>query len=174
VTFVKGQQFTIEHRRRLSEAKRGKATWNKGKKGMPGTNLGRKFDDTWRKNLRKSHIGQKPWNTGLKGYLAKENHWNWKGGITKLHFQIRHCYEYRLWRNDVFTRDGFSCVLCGSTGCYLNADHYPVLFSEIFRKYKFRNLEEARKCSELWDINNGRTLCERCHYKVTWRKEIND
>ena len=29
-----------------------------------------------------------------------------------------------------------------------------------------KTLEEAENCEELWNINNGRTLCYPCHYKT--------
>lgn len=94
----------------------------------------------------------------------KENHWNWRGGITPLTQQIRHSFKYRQWRSDVFTRDDFTCQKCEVRGGYLEADHYPKKFSEIFHENKIKTLEEALNCEELWNINNGRTLCKKCHH----------
>ena len=58
----------------------------------------------------------------LKNYYAKHcfkhsirrgsKNNKWKGGITPLVQQIRHCFKYRQWRSDVFTRDSYVCVLC--------------------------------------------------------------
>jgi hypothetical protein len=31
--------------------------------------------------------------------------------------------------------------------------------------FGIKSLEEARKCSKLWDINNGISLCKSCHNK---------
>jgi len=28
------------------------------------------------------------------------------------------------------------------------------------------SLEEALNCEELWNVNNGRTLCRKCHNKT--------
>src|SRR3990167_3015861 len=89
--------------------------------------------------------------------------YNWKGGITPLLLQIRNCFEYSRWRSDVFTKDDFTCVLCCQRGCILNADHYPKMFAEIFNEYQPKTLEEALLIEEFWNINNGRTLCEKCH-----------
>jgi hypothetical protein len=96
-----------------------------------------------------------------------ERSWAWKGGITPLTKQIRHCFKSRQWRSDIFARDDFTCVLCGERGGEINADHYPVLFSEIFQNNKITSLEEALICEEFWNINNGRTLCVPCHKAET-------
>ena len=29
-----------------------------------------------------------------------------------------------------------------------------------------KSVDDARKCDELWDTNNGRTLCRDCHRKT--------
>ena len=34
------------------------------------------------------------------------------------------------------------------------------------RDNNIKTLEEAIRCPELWDINNGRTLCNTCHNKT--------
>ena len=93
----------------------------------------------------------------------------WKGGLTLLSFQIRECYQYRQWRSDVFTRDDFTCQNCGERGGYLEADHYPKSFSDIFKEYKIKTFEEAMACEELWNINGGQTLCKKCHRKKNQR-----
>lgn len=131
-----------------SERMKGKIPWNKNKKGL-----------------------QIAWNIGLKGYNAGEKNGNYKGGITPINMQIRSCFEYRQWRSDVFTRDNFACVECNvrsgnGVAVYLEADHYPVMFSKIMIEYNIRSLNEALNCEKFWDINNGRTLCKNCHNKT--------
>jgi hypothetical protein len=61
--------------------------------------------------------------------------------------------------------------MCKAKGVYLNADHYPILFSEIIRNNNIKNMQKARECEILWDINNGRTLCRECHLLVTFNKK---
>jgi len=96
-----------------------------------------------------------------------EKNKNWKGGITSLLQQIRTCFLYRQWRSDIFTRDDFTCVLCGrKESGKLEADHYPKRFSEIFHENKIKTIEEALECEEFWNINNGRTLCQKCHILI--------
>ena len=59
-----------------------------------------------------------PWNRGKKNIQQSgKNHWNWKGGITRLNKnkrkEIMNSFEYKLWRKVVFERDGYTCVWCG-------------------------------------------------------------
>ena len=86
--------------------------------------------------------------------------------------QIRSSFKYRQWRSDVFTRDNFTCINCGATKIYLEADHYPIMFVEIRDAYNLQTLEQAFECEALWNINNGRTLCKECHKKIGRRKKI--
>ena len=85
------------------------------------------------------------------------------------HKSIRELYKYRQWRSSIFQRDNFKCILCGIGG-YVEADHYPVRFIEIVEKYQIKTLEQAVSCEELWDTNNGRTLCRKCH-KANFRRK---
>ena len=90
----------------------------------------------------------------------------WKGGITKLHKQIRQCFKYRLWRSDIFTRDGFTCQQCGDKkGGNLEAHHIKKL-SDILLDYNIKDIDECNLCEEMWNINNGVTLCKSCHQKI--------
>ena len=142
----------LDVRQKLSRIKKGKMP-----KFIP-TFKGLKHTDKYRKKMSKR----------LKG----ENHYNWKGGITSLRQQIRHLFEYRQWRSDIFTRDDFTCILCGQRGGWIEADHYPKRFSTIFHENKIKSLEKALNCEEFWNINNGRTLCWKCHHDKTKRKPL--
>lgn len=52
-----------------------------------------------------------------------------------------------------------------SYGDNLNVDHI-ISFIEILKVWKIKTLEDALNCPDLWDINNGRTLCLDCHRKT--------
>ena len=104
-------------------------------------------------------------NCSLKFRIGKNN-FNWKNGITPLYNQIRNCFEYRQWRSDVFTRDKFTCQKCGDAiGGNLIA-HHIVAFADILKRHKIITFEEAIKCEELWNINNGITYCKDCHIEI--------
>jgi 5-methylcytosine-specific restriction endonuclease McrA len=95
--------------------------------------------------------------------MIKEKAYHWKGGITPLRKLIRHCAKYKEWRLSVMERDDYTCQSCSKRGGWLEVDHFPKLFSEIFHEYNFKSLNDALNCDELWNINNGRTLCRKCH-----------
>lgn len=76
----------------------------------------------------------------------KEEHWNWQGGISLINDK-RDSTEYKEWRQAVYQRDNYKCVICGSKE-KLNAHHI-----KSWKKYP-----ELR-----YDISNGITYCEKCH-----------
>ncbi len=86
----------------------------------------------------------------------------WKGGIKKIDKAIRIMPEYIQWRSDIFQRDNWTCRTCNSKEIYVTAHHIRSL-TNIIKENNITNVVEARKCQELWDINNGITLCEKCH-----------
>ena len=122
-----------------------------------------------RKCQQKFSLGHVPWNKGNKmPERSGSNCHLWKGGITPIHEKIRKCPEYKAWRLDCMERDLFTCQECNQKGGYLEVDHI-IPFSYIIRKNKITTLEEALVCRELWDMDNGRTLCKPCHKKTeTW------
>ena len=99
---------------------------------------GRHLSDDHKKKLRDAFLG------------ARSVHW--KGGITPLNQRIRHSFEYKLWRKAVFERDKYYCVFCGHKGGKLEADHVKPF--SLYPELRFA-------------IDNGRTLCKKCHKIVT-------
>ena len=54
-------------------------------------------------------------------------------------------------------------MLCGKSKCYLEVDHHPVTFAEIFKNNNITTFKEGMDCEKFWDTSNGRTLCLTCH-----------
>jgi len=82
--------------------------------------------------------------------LEGNRHGNWKGGITPENQKHRGSRKYIKWRLDVFKRDNYTCMICGSSGVELNAHHIN----------KFSTHPHLRT-----ELSNGLTLCVPCHKK---------
>lgn len=137
-------------------SRRGKRTWMRGKKHKLSS-----ID-----KIRKAHLGKNAWNKGkeMPQYSGK-NHWNWKGGITKLAISIRQLPQYKNWRERVFKRDNYTCQKCRKRGGDLEADHIKP-FDQILKENHITTIQMAKKCKQLWEVSNGRTLCIPCHMKT--------
>jgi len=94
-----------------------------------------------------------------------DKNWRWKGGITPLRMKIWTSFKSRQWRSDILSRDDFTCQECGKKGCRLEVHHIK-RFAIILEEYKIVTLQQALECDELWNINNGTTLCIDCHNKT--------
>lgn len=171
--------------RRPSEFKAGVEFCCKGCRGelykrrppSPNLELGRVKGENHLKGIKKSEASNNKRSISHKQFYKEhpevaiergkknrgENNYNWKGGVNDLNVAIRLLWENRKWQNKVKDRDGRKCVECNSTEL-LEAHHIKEL-SEIIEIYDIKNIDEARVCEELWNIENGITLCECCHYK---------
>lgn len=88
-------------------------------------------------------------------YVNKgDEHWNWHGGTTPEREAKRKSTEYKLWRKKVYARDNFKCCICESKE-NINAHHIIAIYNDE---------------SKIFDLNNGITLCQKCHEK-TYGKE---
>jgi hypothetical protein len=93
----------------------------------------------------------------------------WKGGTTLKNWGLRKKLQglkkYQYWKQNVYEKDNYTCNLCDKRGGDLNA-HHKKSFQTIIDNNKIISVEEAMKCDELWDTNNGLTLCIPCHKKI--------
>lgn len=144
-TFTKGHEQLNTGR---THFKKGHVPWHAGKKGvMKAWNKGMKMSDEFRAKC-----------TGA-------NRPNYKGGSGTERHQLMQRRDYVLWRVAVFTRDDYTCQLCGLRNqdglgktVRLEADH-------IKPWSLYPDLRYA--------IDNGRTLCVDCHRQTdTWGTKI--
>jgi len=143
---LKGRKFSEEHKKKLSKVAKNRTYSNETRAKMSKIRIGIKLS----KETRRRMSGR----SGSKSIF-------WKGGISKVDKLCRSMPEYKQWRSNVFQRDNWICKTCGNNG-YVTAHHIKG-FSKIIKENMIENIKQARICKELWDINNGVTLCEECH-----------
>ena len=121
-----------------------------------------------RSRSHKKWCAENPQSVANRGKKVRgDNHYNWKGDISKLSVSIRRLTENRKWMDGVKKRDGM-CQSCGSTSEL--ESHHIVHFSELLRIHDIQSRDTARDCKELWDLDNGITLCKKCHCERHGRK----
>lgn len=168
-----GKKRTEEAKLKMTFYPKGHIPWNKGipcseetKKRLRLYRLGTHHTEEEKQKIRsyrhteeaKRKISEASIKNGcIPPVYHKEEHPNWKGGITTINKVIRHSIEFRNWRISVFERDNYTCRDCGKRGNgELNAHHIK----------SFAYYPELR-----FEINNGKTLCIDCH-NVTKQKEF--
>jgi len=144
----------------------GRKHTSEAKEKIRVANSGRKRNSKQIENISLAHMGQTPWNKGKPSKIRGKLHPLWTGE-TPLRRRIRLCFEYRQWRSDCMTRDDFTCQICFKRGGDLEVNHIK-RFGKILDENSIKTFEEAIFCSELWNINNGETLCKDCHKKITY------
>lgn len=78
---------------------------------------------------------------------------------------LRTCSRYAQWREKVLKRDNFTCQSCDKRGGKLQVDHIEPFIS-ILKRNGVVSVDDAFRCEELWNVENGQTLCLPCHYKT--------
>lgn len=106
---------------------------------IQSTRLRKKATQQARLNMSKAHIWLQSWD---KCHL-------WKWGVTKYHRNIRISAEYKIWRENVYERDIYTCQRCGDNKWWNLNPHHILNFSS-YPELRFA-------------IDNWITLCDSCH-----------
>lgn len=95
----------------------------------------------------------------LSGNKLRDGHTHKRAFFFK---NIPNCsYKLKIWAAKVWERDDLICLWCKNSGTkenYLEAHHIIPI----------RMMEDE---TLLFDLNNGITLCQKCHLKVRWKEE---
>jgi len=97
-----------------------------------------------------------------------ESHPNWKGGISSIRDRLEASIPYRNWKKTILNRDKYLCKMCGEIE-YLEV-HHKIPFSKILKDNNIKTVERALNCQELWNLDNGITLCKRCHCIIDFHR----
>jgi hypothetical protein len=159
-------------RDKIGEASRGRKHTKEAKVKCGLANKGRKLTDEHKKKISENNA--RYWQGRRREHMTGKDNWNFgkfgsehpryrKEKKTSLRKAIRNSEKYHRHKRSILVRDKFTCQMCGGKKDYLELDHYPVGFSELLDRHKITSIDEAMSCKELWDENNGRTLCQPCH-----------
>ncbi len=101
--------------------------------------------------------GHTPWNKGLNWEgISGENHWNWKGGVPQRY--EGKSTKVREWAKSIYKRDFFTCQFCGKhCATDIQAHHIDAW---------------AENKGKRFDVNNGLTLCFKCHLKTRGKEKF--
>lgn len=84
---------------------------------------------------------------------------------------IRGKKEYFIWKEKILERDNWTCQNKSCVDCFVTSTyeqnycepHHIKSIKQIVEEKNIKTWEDAINCKELWDLNNGITLCKECH-----------
>ena len=162
-------QRTQQARENIGKAQIGRIPWNKGKIGIYSEETLRKIsENNWCRGKKNPQLTEanlkRVYTSEMRKKMSErqkgEKGSNYRGGIADINNLIRHSIEYKLWREEVFIRDDYTCWKCNQRGKRIHAHHIV----------GFSTYPEGR-----FDINNGATLCIKCHndyHKIYGVKQV--
>lgn len=163
-----GKKLSDEIKRKIGIAAKGRIVSKETREKLKKINKGKHHSRSteFQKGHKLSQDVKNKISSTLTGRNLGEKNPSWKGGVTPLNQLIRHSFKNRQWISDVFTRDKFICQICGYDGGRILNAHHIKPFSVLVEEYKIKTYGDAMSCEELWNINNGITLCKNCHIDI--------
>jgi len=137
----KGKELSQETKDKISDFNRGKIVSEETKKKISDCRKGLSSPAKGHKWSLESRLKFSESQRGEKSHC-------WKGGLKPVNKRIRGGVEFRLWREAVYARDGWTCQITGVKGGSLIPHHLK----------NFAEYPELR-----FAIDNGVTLCKEIH-----------
>jgi 5-methylcytosine-specific restriction endonuclease McrA len=135
------------------------------KEKISASKMGHEVSLELREKMRKLIVGRKP-HLGIKHSMESRKKMSithrgisseeWSGFGTEDNKLSRNAFV-RTIQKEVLKRDNYTCQLCGQVGGRLQVDHIQ----------SWAQYVELR-----FNMDNCRTLCQKCHYKITYGKDI--
>ena len=117
---------------------------------------GKKHTDETKCKMSKNSAHNRYWLGKKRIDMEKSNHWNWKGGITTEDKLQRMKFRREI-QKLIFERDNYTCQMCNLSNVHLQVDHIQPWAEYVELRF---------------DMNNCRTLCDKCHYKITFGRPM--
>jgi len=137
-----GKKHTKETKRKMRES-------HADFKGEKHPMWGKHHSEESKKKMSSANKGKRFSSaTEFKKGMKDEKCPAWRGGISEKNHLIRTSLDFLQWREKVFKRDNYICQLCGQRGGRLHTHH-------------IKNFSQYPKLR--FNINNGITLCKKCH-----------
>lgn len=131
----------------------GRTPWNKGKK------LGKSPKNT-RTIIDCIQCGKpfeiKAYRIGQAKYCSRKCHYEDNEGLSSENYIERRRFQRQI-QKQVFERDNYTCQLCNQKGGDLQVDHIQ---------------SWAEYVEQRFNMENCRTICAKCHYKITFGKPM--
>jgi len=175
----KGEKMSEQQKRKIGLAnsisllghtvtEKTKKKLSKVKRGANNPFYGKCHSITTKEKIKQALLGNtnnkgKHWKVSKRGRINMSKgqiervkngtHNFYKHGNAKKNKILYYDVKYKIWRDSVFKRDNYTCQKCGFSGSkgYITAHHIKSF--SFFPKLRF-------------NINNGITLCEKCHSKT--------
>jgi len=153
-----GRIVSVKTRKKISQANKGKIRSEESK---------RRISITTKIAMGRPEIRERM-SIAMRGKRVGSKNSAWLGGVSSWNSRLRNTVKYLDWRTFIFERDNYICQECGQIGGALHADHvipFSVFVGILIDKYGCGDniYYKAMKFTDMWDTNNGRTLCVPCH-----------
>lgn len=109
------------------------------------------------------------WPDGTYDNRSGKNSYLWKGGKTKYSRLLQSKMAWKKWRKKVFERDDYTCKSCGAKS---GKDYDGTIYIEPHHIFPILELIKYNLIKHIFNVNNGITLCRKCHILTIRRTKL--